>query len=406
MVEGEPLTTQIAPAKASCAVWTIRVVEGPDKGQNWRIEDIATRRVLIGQSPACDLRLSDRGVSRRHAALEYDSGALHVVDLDSKSGTWLGRTRVRDVFLGGGDVVQLGTTKLSFETDGVAKELSLPDASSFGKVAGISPQMRALYPVLERLAKTELPVLIEGETGTGKHLIAESLHALSSRKAGPFVTFDCRPGGAAAARDFVEEANQGTLFLDEIGDLNIALQVKLLRILEGSGPRILAATRRDLDREVQAGRFRDDLFHRLAVTRVELPPLRRREGDIAFLSRHFFGEQNGDLPKLTPDIGERLEAYEWPGNVRELKNAIAQLIELGDFQPKPAPEKPEAANDFLEEIVHSGMTFPSARDRIVEEFTRRYVEHMLQLHNGNVTRAAAASGIGRRYFQMVRGKAG
>jgi DNA-binding NtrC family response regulator len=405
MAESEPRSEQSAPlARASCATWTMRVVEGPDKGQSWRIEDVAARRVLIGQSPACDLRLSDRSVSRRHAALEYDAAGLRVVDLGSPNGTWLARTRVRDVYLSSGEVIQLGATKLSVETDGVVKELPLSTASCFGSAVGVSPQMRALYPVLERLAKTELPVLIEGETGSGKELVAESLHALSARKDGPFVKFDCRPG-ASAPRDFVEDANTGTLFLDEIGDLNIALQVKLLRILEGGGPRMIASTRRDLDREVQAGRFRDDLLHRLAVTRVELPPLRRREGDIAFLSSYFYIHKGGDPAKLTSDIADRFEAYAWPGNVRELERAVSQLIDAGDSEPRGAPEKaPEL--DFLDGVVTSGMTFPSARDKVVEEFTKRYVEHMLQLHGGNVTRAAAASGIGRRYFQMVRGKTG
>jgi DNA-binding NtrC family response regulator len=412
MAESEPRSEQMAPlARASCAAWTLRVVEGPDKGQSWRIDDIAARRVLIGQSPACDLRLSDQSVSRRHAALEYDGTGLRVVDLDSKHGTWLGRARVRDVYLNGGDVIQLGVTKLSAETDGVAKELPLSTASSFGKVVGASPQMRALYAVLDRLAKTDLPVLIEGETGTGKRLVAESLHELSARKGGPFVEFDCRPGASATALgqgDFFEEATNGTLFLDEIGDLNIALQIKLLGILDGgepSAPRILASTRLDLDREVEAGRFRDDLFHRLTVTRVELPPLRRREGDIAFLSRYFYVRQDGDLAKLTPDIADRLAAYAWPGNVRELENAVSQLIERDDSQPRGAPQK-APVSDFLDGVVTSGMTFPTARDKVVEEFTKRYVEHMLHLHGGNVTRAAAASGIGRRYFQMVRGKTG
>ncbi|MFO0737092.1 MAG: sigma 54-interacting transcriptional regulator [Labilithrix sp.] len=406
MVDVEPMSTPNAPlVAASCAAWTVKVVEGPDHGQTWRIDDIATRRVLIGRGPACELRLSDPAVSRRHAALEHDDGGLRVVDLDSSEGTWLGRTRVRDVYLGGGEVIQLGTTKLSFETDGVEKELALSSASSFGDAVGVSAQMRALYPALERLARTELPVLIEGETGTGKQLVAEALHSQSSRKDAPFVVLDCRPG-ATMDRDVFEEASRGTLFLDEIGDLNIALQVKLLRILEGGGPRVLGATRRDLDREVQAGRFRDDLLHRLAVTRVELPPLRKRAGDIAFLARHFLLQDGGDPATLTSDLGARLAAYDWPGNVRELKSAIAQLVELVDGQSRPAPKEPEAANDFLDGVVTSGMTFPSARDKIVEEFTRRYVEHMLQLHGGNVTRAAAASGIGRRYFQMVRGKAG
>lgn len=407
MAEGEPLTASMGPLVR--AGWTVRVVESPEhgqRGQSWRVDDVATRRMLIGQGPACDLRLTDEGVSRRHAALEWGAGGLSVVDLGSKGGTWLGPTRVREVYLSGGEVLQLGATKLAFETDGEPKEIALSSATSFGAAVGVSPQMRALFPALERLATTELPVLIEGETGTGKELVAGALHAASARSGGPFVRFDCRPG-AAAPRDSFEEASGGTLFLDEIGDLNIALQVKLLRILEeGGGARILATTRRDLDREVQAGRFRDDLFHRLAVTRVELPPLRKREGDILFLARYFYERGGGDLSKLTADVGARLEAYEWPGNVRELSAAVAQLLELGDAEPRSSAKKRPAEGDYLEGVVTSGMTFPAARDKIVEEFTRRYVEHMLSLHGGNVTRAAAASGIGRRYFQMVRGKAG
>jgi DNA-binding NtrC family response regulator len=387
-------------------MWTLKVMVGPDQGRSWLLEDLAARRALIGSAEHCAVRLGDEMVSRRHAALEQDAIGLRIVDLDSRNGTWLGKTRVRDAYVVGGETVRVGSTTLTVETDGVMKELAVSPDAAFGSLIGMSPQMRALYPALAQLADGEQPVLLEGETGTGKDVLAEALHQASERRAKPFVVFDCTSiaDGAALAQHF-EDAREGTILIDALAELNLALQPELLGLLDTpNGPRVLAATRRDLDREVQAGRFREDLYRRISVTRVELPPLRKRAGDILFLARFMLMRMGGDGAKLTPPTIAHLEAYDWPGNVRELENAIAHLVELGSLSLRPPPPAPSSSTDYLDDVVRANMTFPLARDKVVEEFTRRYVEHMLSLHSGNVTRAAAAAGIGRRYFQMVRGK--
>jgi DNA-binding NtrC family response regulator len=172
--------------------------------------------------------------------------------------------------------------------------------------------------------------------------------------------------------------------------------------------RIIAATRRDLDREVQSGRFRDDLFFRLAVARIELPPLRRRRKDIALLAAHFWKALGGAPAALTGDLLKRLEDYDWPGNVRELRNAITQKITLGELAKPRSPVNPASGeaeqDDSIERVLTEDLPFSIARDRVLGLFEERYVARVLELHGGNVTHAAKASGIGRRYFQTIRGR--
>jgi two-component system, NtrC family, response regulator HydG len=269
-------------------------------------------------------------------------------------------------------------------------------------------------------------------------VVAESLHDAGPRRDGPFVVFDCTTvsptlleaelfghergaftGAVASRRGLFEEAHTGTLLIDEIGDLDIALQAKLLRAIErmeikrvGGNKwtrvdvRIIAATRRDLDREVQARRFRDDLFYRLAVARVELPPLRRRQGDVALLTQTFWAALGGDPAQLAPDVIQRFEEYGWPGNVRELHNAVARHLALGDAASREpfATTTETAGGDFIDGAVASGKPLPAARQEVIAEFERRYVTRMLELHGGHIGRAAEACGIGRRYFQMIRAK--
>jgi DNA-binding NtrC family response regulator len=227
-------------------------------------------------------------------------------------------------------------------------------------------------------------------------------------------------GAHVAAAGLFEQADKGTLFIDEIGDLDIALQSKLLRAIErsevrrigGKGwtrvdVRIIAATRRDLDREVQSGRFRDDLFFRLAVARIELPPLRRRRKDISLLAAHFWKELGGAPAALTGDLLKRLEDYDWPGNVRELRNAITQRITLGEVTRQRSPANPSddgSKGDAIEAVLTEELPFPIARDKVLDLFEQRYVARVLDRHGGNVTHAAHASGIGRRYFQTIRSR--
>jgi two-component system, NtrC family, response regulator HydG len=443
----EQLTTQLArrialPPVAS-NTWILQVLDGQEQGKHFQLDDVVTRRALIGQSASCEVQLSDRCISRRHAVIEGDASGVRVVDMGSRNGTWIGEIRVRDAYVRSGEIVRFGDTRIRFSTDGALHTVPTSSEACFARVIGISPEMRTLYPVFQRIAQADVPVLIEGETGTGKEVLAESLHDRSARASGPFMVVDCTTisptlleaeffghergaftGAVTTRAGLFEEANGGTLFIDEIGDLDISLQAKLLRALERKeirrvggtqmlrlDVRVIAATRRDLDKEVAARRFRDDLYYRLAVARLELPPLRRRQGDIAFLTRFLWVKLGGDESALSPDIIQRFEGHDWPGNIRELGNAIARQLALGDFEPAAHVQTPSAESghagapfDVLEQIVRSGQAMTTARQKVVDEFERRYTNHMLSLHGGNVTRAAAASGIGRRYFQMVRAK--
>jgi DNA-binding NtrC family response regulator len=415
----------------------VDVLSGPETGRSLVIDGDTPGRQLIGTSEICALRLSDPQVSRRHAAIELAPNGLRLVDQGSKNGTFLGPVRVNDIVLQGGETISLATTALRIASGERTSRSTLRAAMRFGGVSGSSREMQALYPLFERLAASAVSVILEGETGTGKEVLARSLHEMGPRAAGPFVVFDCTAvppnlleselfghergaftGAATARRGVFEQANGGTLLIDEIGDLDLPLQPKLLRALERSevrrlgseqtlkvDVRVLAATRRDLDREVEAGRFRDDLFHRLAVARIELPPLRRRRGDVARLAVLFCREMGGDQSVLTPELLARWEDDAWPGNVRELRNAVARLLALGDLAPAgPARQSSESTSDFLDGVLALDLPLTDARQRVIDEFEQRYVERVLAAHGGNVTRAAEASGIARRHFYRVRSR--
>jgi two-component system, NtrC family, response regulator HydG len=431
---------KFAPAAASTATFRLSVVDGPDKGQSIVVDATRPSAVLIGHGPACDLRLTDRQASRRHATVDVTGNRLHLIDLGSTNGTTVNHVTVADALLRGGETVRFGSTALRVELVSDAKIVQLTDASGFGRVIGASLEMRRLYPLCERLALANVPVILEGETGTGKELLAESIHEQGPRAQGPFVVFDCTAvppalveselfghergafTGAVDTRVGVfEQAHGGTLLIDEIGDLDPALQPKLLRALERSeikrvggaktirvDVRILSATRRDLDREVQAGRFRDDLFHRLAVARLHLPALRARHGDVRLLARAIARQLGAGEDAIPEHMLVRWEDYAWPGNVRELRNTVSRYFALGDLEaaevPPSSTREATPGDGALERVVAMGLPFSTARRRVLEEFERRYVERVLAEHGGNVLRAAAASGIARRHLQRVRAR--
>ena len=439
------LRTGEGAAEPSLPGFRVSVVGGPDRGVDLLFDESRPARVLVGTSPACELRLSDRTVSRRHVSLELTRAALRVTDLESTNGTFANGMRLVQAYLEGGEDLRIGDTTLRVaRLEGAGPALS--QEMRFGKMLGASEEMRRLYPLCAKLAASDIPVVIEGETGTGKEVLAESLHDASPRAQGAFVVFDCTAvppnlvesalfghergsfTGAVSARNGVfEDAHGGTLLIDEIGELDVNLQPKLLRAIERSevqrvgsntwtrvDVRVLAATRRDLDREVVAGRFRDDLFFRLAVGRVELPPLRARRGDVPLLARHFWRALGGDDRPIPPRLLDRFGDYAWPGNIRELHNAVMRALALGDVSlasagltrpaDDPQPATTTGSDAIIDEVLALDLPLPRAREKVVEAFERRYLERVLARYGGNVVRAAAASGIARRYFQILRAR--
>ena len=416
----------------------LNVTEGPDAGRSFRLDDSMPPRVLLGQTETCSIKLADPAVSRRHAAIELAGDRLRISDLGSTNGTFVNRVPVVEAYLSDGFSLQLGSTSLLVTRDDGAPVVELPAATAFGRMIGASREMRRLYRLCERLALSDVPVVIEGETGTGKEVLAEALHEEGARKEGPYVVFDCTAvppnvveselfghergaftGAVATRKGFFEQAHGGTLLIDEIGDLDLALQPKLLRAIERGeirrvggdrairvDVRIVAATRRDLDHEVLAGRFRDDLFHRLAVARIELPPLRARRGDVTTLAKHFWSTLGGAPAELTSELVARWEDMPWPGNVRELRNTVARRIALGDLAAIVTERSAASTTgDVVEDVIQKDLPLIQARRQVVEAFEVRYLERVLARHDNNVTKAAAASGIARRYFQRLRARA-
>ena len=326
---------------------------------------------------------------------------------------------------------------------GVSGEIpALRKEDSFGTFLGRSKAVTRLYPLCRKLARTEVPLVIEGETGTGKEALAEAIHRAGPRADKPFVVFDCTAvppslleaalfghergaftGADAARAGIVEEAHGGTLLIDEIGDLDLGLQSRLLRAIQKSevrriggskwvrvDVRVIAATRRDLEAEVAAGRFRDDLFFRLAVARMELPPLRERPDDIEPLARRFWEVRTGDPASFPEGELPRLRAHAWPGNVRELENTISRLAALGELasgaseglfmrRSSAPPAKPSA--DFLDDVVLRGLSLSDARDIVVAEFERRYITN-LDATLGDERARMSASGVSDRYLRTLR----
>jgi DNA-binding NtrC family response regulator len=425
------------------ASFALVVSEGPDTGKRFELDAAHPSRILVGKSEACDVRLDDPSVSRRHLSLEVQGRRLHLKDLNSTNGTVVDGVALIEGYLTGGELVRIGSTGLAVER-GESSPKALSQARQFGRVLGASEAMRRLYPLCERLARSPVPLVIEGETGTGKEQLAEALHELGPRAGGPFVVFDCTAvapnlveselfghlrgafTGAVADRQGVfERAHGGTLLIDEIGDLPLDMQPKLLRAIErrlvtrvgGDHPievdvRLVAATRRNLDREIQLGRFRDDLFHRLAVARIELPPLRLRRGDVALLARHFWAQLASDEP-LSAGALRRWEDDDWPGNVRQLRNAVQRLYALGDFAEPPelADDDPSLESravrttsehgDWLGALLAEDLPFTELRERASLVVQERYARRLLDAHGGDTERAAAAAGMSRRTLQRI-----
>jgi transcriptional regulator with GAF, ATPase, and Fis domain len=426
----------------------VEVIGGPDAGL---IRDIEATVIRIGARRGNDVQLTDAKVSGLHCEIRLDERGYRLRDLDSTNGSYVGGLRINDVYIQPGTQISVGGSRLRFEPLGETVEVELSDRDRFGSMIGRSVKMRELFAKLEKLAPSDATVLITGETGVGKELVAESLHELSPRIQGPFVVLDCgsipanlieselfgheRGAFTGATNSYVgafERAHDGTVFLDEIGELPLALQPKLLRVLEshevrriGSSKtvqvniRVVAATNRDLGVEVNRGRFREDLFYRLAVARVHVPPLRERKDDIPLLIEHILASTpGGENAYIAPDTIDLMMKHDWPGNVRELRNVIERAVLLSETPahdslrrtatPGPRPDV-EIADDgtsnpsvtasqpgaVMTVPVDVTVPFKTAKQDVVTEFERRYISKLLEQHDGNISAAARTAGIDR-----------
>ena len=391
------------------------------------------RLITIGSDPDCDFVLGDATVSRHHARLEFDGRGYVLTDLGSKNGTWVGDVRIHEAEILGHNKLKFGSCPVSFRLDAEQVQVSLLKGHRFGDLVGKSKQMREVYGTILKIAPTSATVLVEGESGTGKELVARAIHSHSKRREGPLVLFDCATiperlveselfghvrgafTDAVADREgLFAQADGGTLFLDEIGELPLALQPKLLRALETgefkrvgasrrvrADVRIVAASNRRLGQEVKEGRFRADLFYRLDVMHVSLPPLRQRVEDIPLLVEHFLKEGGAEGVKVGFSTIQRLQGHHWPGNVRELKNYVARAVVLaedGRIETRHLSLEPGEGQGIEADFE---LPYKEAKRRLLEAFETQYWSEILEACGFNVSEAARRGGIHRKSLEYL-----
>jgi DNA-binding NtrC family response regulator len=429
MVDPETEEASRLQRKLQVRRFRLMVNEGPDAGKAY---SSAGTRTVIGTHPSADLVLSDRTVSRFHCEISVLEGQALIRDLQSRNGTWVNGVPVLQAPLLDEGLITLGRTRLRFGLGRKTAELEASPRRRFGALVGASLSMRAAFALLERAAASDVTVLLEGETGTGKGLAAEAIHEHSARRDRPFITVDCGAipphlsaselfghlrgaftGAVESRMGALEAAQGGTLFLDEIGELEPDLQPQLLRAIDKKqvkrigaqsyvpiDVRIIAATHRDLRAEVNAGRFRSDLYYRLAVLPIRLPSLAERRDDIPLLVEVLLermGAEAGGGTKVLRSAGflAHLARHSWPGNIRELRNYLERCLVLHG----PEPLTIKAGGPALE--VDTSKTLRAAREGWVAAFERRYLEKLLEEHRGKISAAARAADVDRTYFYRM-----
>ena len=391
------------------------VLGAADTDEEWLFEKDEIR---IGSMDDNDVVVRDETVSRYHCKIVQEDSGYVLVDLRSTNGTFINKVRIREGYLKPGCTIGVGQSQLRFHAREEEVSIVPSRADRLGGLVGGNPRMREMYSILERIAPTNTTVVIEGETGTGKEVVAQTIHNLSPRAAKELVVFDCGAvppnlieselfghekgsftGAVMTRQGLFELADGGTLFLDELGELPLDLQPKLLRALEqrevrrvggsveiAADVRVIAATNRDLAAEVAAGRFRQDLFFRVNSAVVEVPPLRARPEDLALLVEQLLEGR----AHATPAAMAALAAYDWPGNVRELRNVVTTALAMLDgpvldvrhlMFPAAAPRRERD----LDELPLAGQS--------LEAIERAAIKQTLEREGGNRTRAAKVLGI-------------
>ena len=424
------------------------VISGPLQGREFLVNhDTFT----IGSGPYNNLVIDDSTVSKRHCEIVVEESGYQIRDLQSTNGTLVQGVRVSSAHLAPGSEIQLGKSRIVFCPLQDSSDIPLSTNEAFGKMIGRSIPMRRIFYLAETYSPSDATIMITGETGTGKEVLAEEIHNFSARKQKPFIVIDCAAiskelieselfghvkgsftGANADRQGAFELADGGTVFLDEIGDLSPDLQPKLLRVLEKReirrvgcnkvrkiDVRIICATNRNLSLEVNEGRFREDLFYRLSVVHLELPPLRRRREDIPLLVKRFITQLQGEEAigqiadfDRTMDV---LKRHEWPGNVRELRNLIelafysekrpvnlSAFLSIGSLRNgrgnnEPQPEPAAFSTD---------KPFKDAKNDLIEEFEKVYLHDLLARNRQNISKSAREAGIERAYLQRLIRKYG
>jgi DNA-binding NtrC family response regulator len=434
--EGGPPTVNLRRCK-------LVVLSGPERGSEHVISSDVIR---VGKATENDLVVTDDTVSRVHFEIVRDAKGYLLRDLRSTNGTFLDGAEIKEAYIRAGAVISAGAAELKFSPFEERIEILPSEKEELGPMVGRSTRMREIFGLIERIAPTDATVLIEGETGTGKDMIARTLHDLSRRHRGPFIVVDCGAvagtlieselfghekgsftGAIATRQGAFELADRGTVFLDELGELSLDLQPKLLRVIEqrelrrvgGSRTikvdlRILAATRKDLRSEVEKGKFREDLYFRLNVVPIVAPALRERREDIPLMVELFL-RQLGGPDRAGPTLSEQtmaaLAAHDWPGNVRELRNVIERALALGgDAGALVAPlgDRSTAAGSRGAMPVEfaPGLPFRDEKERWNEQFERRYLTWLLRRAEGNISKAARDADMDRKYLHKLLKKYG
>jgi DNA-binding NtrC family response regulator len=421
--------------QAQVAGVVVRVIGAPSRPRQTAL--VAGVPCRIGSAPEGDVVISEPTVSRVHAELTLTAQGIVVRDLGSRNGTFYLGQRVDKVTLAAGATLTLGAVTVVIDSPGAPGSGEAEyELDTYHDLFGSSPRMKRMFSLLSRLESTLTPVLVQGESGTGKEMVAAAIHARSSVSSRAFVALNCgalprelvaselfghRRGAFTGATDTrkgaFETAHGGTLFLDEIGELPLDIQPVLLRVLETGEVRplggdqarqvkvrVVAATNRDVEMDVQEGRFREDLFFRLAVLRVHVPPLRDRIEDIPPLAQRF-AHDAGFAGPLENAVVERLKARPWPGNVRELRNIVQAFVALGVL-PESTRSKAATLDLALRELANPRRPYAEQKDALVERFTSLYLQVLLDAAGGNQSLAATWAGLDRGYLGRLLGKYG
>lgn len=421
------------------------------KDNNRRKFELGKKKVIrIGKKTDNDIVVSDKTVSRNHVEIQVGADNSYLLrDLNSTNGTSINGMKVKEAYLSQGDLIEVGETKIEFQTYDESVQIEPSDKNEFGEMVGKSRKMRQIFGVLERISPSQATVIIEGETGTGKELVAKAIHRYSLRKDKPCVTFDCsavapnlieselfghtKGSFTGAIKDRIgafEAANGGTIFLDEIGELTLDLQPKLLRALEqreikrvGSTQavkldvRVISATNRNLKEEVKASKFREDLYYRLSVVKIQLPALRERLEDIPLIVEKILAQARYNVKpdgsfyvsRVEDDALKILQRYQWPGNVRELNNILERAVSFSEngvikgMHLQYVFSEVESGEEATVRMQNFDLErpFKEAKQQVVESFEKEYLQELLHRNKGNVSKAAREAKIDRKHLRNL-----